>query len=113
MSVHLVGDNNANTLTADADDLFIWGEGGVDTLNGNGLNNKLGGGNGSESDTLNGGNGDDILLIQRGNDTLNGGANFDIARVADMSGSILSSYRSSMLKSARLKPAPPSPSASM
>ncbi len=83
MSVHLVGDNNANTLTADADDLFIWGEGGVDTLNGNSLNNKLGGGNGSESDTLNGGNGDDILLIQRGNDALNGGANFDIARVAD------------------------------
>ena len=83
MSIHLVGDNNANTLTADADDQFIWGEGGVDTLNGNSLNNKLGGGNGSEADTLNGNGGDDILLIQRGNDTLNGGANFDIARVAD------------------------------
>lgn len=78
-----VGTNAAETLTADANDLFLWGENGIDTVNGNALNNTIAGGNDNTADTLNGLGGDDTLLIQRGNDTLNGGSNHDIALLAD------------------------------
>ncbi len=78
-----VGTNSSETINADGDDIFMWGENGVDTINGNVLNNTIGGGNDASADILNGFDGDDTLLIQRGNDALNGGANYDIARLAD------------------------------
>jgi Ca2+-binding RTX toxin-like protein len=78
-----VGTNSAETLTADANDIFLWGENGVDTVNGNALGNTIGGGNDNTADNLNGNGGDDTLLIQRGNDILRGDAGHDIALLAD------------------------------
>jgi Ca2+-binding RTX toxin-like protein len=78
-----VGTNSSETITADADDIFLWGEAGVDTIIGNDLGNTIGGGNDASADIINASGGDDTLLIQRGNDTLNGGSGYDIARLAD------------------------------
>jgi Ca2+-binding RTX toxin-like protein len=82
-ATNIVGSDAAETLTADSNDIFLWGENGIDTINGNGLANLMAGGNDNTRDTLNGNGGDDVMLIQRGNDTFNGGSGFDTLRVAD------------------------------
>ncbi|MFN0192763.1 MAG: hypothetical protein ACKVP5_12455 [Aestuariivirga sp.] len=82
-ATNIVGSNSGETLTADSNDIFLWGENGIDTINGNSLANIMAGGNDSTRDTLNGNGGNDIMLIQRGNDTFNGGSGFDTLRVAD------------------------------
>jgi Ca2+-binding RTX toxin-like protein len=85
-ATNIVGTDAVQTITADANDVQLWGEGGADTINGNGLGNLIGGGNdssGRAKDILNGLGGADILLIQTGDDELNGGSGHDIARFAN------------------------------
>lgn len=73
-----VGGTNYNDSldgSADTDGLWLWGDGGRDTLIGGSGNDELYGG--FDHDSLSGGAGDDALYGQEGDDRLSGGAGND------------------------------------
>lgn len=81
------GSSFHDVLTGNAQANWLRGQSGQDTLVGGAGNDTLDGGWGTEADSMLGGDGDDLLILQ-GPDTLDGGAGLDKIQINASSGGI-------------------------